>query len=647
MSCPSPVFSGGQVENTSWENWSGRVSGSVNTFFVPSSLPDLVNIVGRASQEGRRVHVVGSGWAFEDMAYSPDWMVSLVQMKRSLSTVIPVALNANWANRSASAGEEVLFHVEAGATVADVNDSLAAVGLALPTLGGANGQAIGGVISTSTHGCDIDFPPFPDLVMAMHLVTIDGREIWVERATQPITDDVPLAIALDCKDAEILRSDELFDALLVGFGRFGIVYSYVLRVRSAFRLAEWTVKLQRGIFTGALRLGLIGGNFLRPLFDLLPPPPDALGAIDVANPRSLEVVFDSLNTGECFVRRRWLTANTIDLNLKNAPNQLCELGAGGVLTLAEVALTGLQAAPPWVLIPFWPAIVEVRKAQIAANLATNPNTTAGEMLAIGLNSFWDLNAGAFIPLLTGTQFNDAYKDSMGEGRRGRSDLIASGFREQSLQTCYRAVSIEPIFDAHLPDYLDFLDAIIAAAPNSRQAGYFSLRWSASSKATLSMHNVPNPHAIAIEVTSLKGLPDNESWIQSVEEMAISYGGRPHWGQQNRLSAEQISVMFGTSLTSWRSALTALLGGSQTFSTAHTLQKGLEPTSDQAKPTLFGRKASELVADALGPVLQLLLSPPEVVVDLGPVLQLLLSPPEVVVDLGPVLQLLLSTPGDTG
>ena len=220
MTCPSPMFFGNQVDNKPWQNWSERVSGSVGTFFEPSSLPDLVNRVMHASQEGHRVRVVGSGWAFEDIAYSPDWMVSLVQMKRPLSTVTSVALNSSWANRRASAGDEVLFHVEAGASVADVSDSLAALGLALPTLGGSNGQAIAGVISTSTHGGDIDLPPFPDLVMAMHLVTTDGREVWVERATQPITDDVPLAMALACKDAEILRDDELFNALLVGFGRF-------------------------------------------------------------------------------------------------------------------------------------------------------------------------------------------------------------------------------------------------------------------------------------------------------------------------------------------------------------------------------------------------------------------------------------------
>lgn len=41
-----------------------------------------------------------------------------------------------------------------------------------------------------------------------------------------------------------------------------------------------------------------------------------------------------------------------------------------------------------------------------------------------------------------------------------------------------------------------------------QAGYISQRWSATSGTTMSMHNFPSEHAVAIEVTTLRGLPDN-------------------------------------------------------------------------------------------------------------------------------------------
>ena len=239
MACPSEHYSGGQTGPMTWTNWSERFRGAVNTFWEPDSLADLVNIVRRASTEGHRLHVLGSGWSMENIAHSTDWMISLRRLNRALSGVTDGALNARWAVNQV-AGEDMLFHVEAGATVADVNDLLAARGLSMPTLGGANGQAIAGAISTGTHGGDVDLPPLADAVMAMHLVTEGGRELWIERVSQPITADVSLGMVLarSCPDTEIVRNDDVFNALLVGFGRFGIIYSYVLHVRPAFYLGR-------------------------------------------------------------------------------------------------------------------------------------------------------------------------------------------------------------------------------------------------------------------------------------------------------------------------------------------------------------------------------------------------------------------------
>jgi len=238
------------------------------------------------------------------------------------------------------------------------------------------------------------------------------------------------------------------------------------------------------------------------------------------------------------------------------------------------ALSALETTPPWILIPFFPLVVEFKKTDLSNSLLQNPNMTAGEMLARVVTAFWDLNAGVAIPPITAAEFSSQYKDSTTDGKRGASNLVMSGFRDQSLQTCYRADSIEPIFDAHNSRYIDFLDAIVGAAPGSKQAGYISLRWSATSKATLSMHNFASPNAVAIEVTSLKGLPDNASWITLLESLAIAFGGRPHWGQINTLNAAMVSNLYGRNLQTWRDSLAALTGGSIMFSSAHTLQRGL-------------------------------------------------------------------------
>ncbi len=612
MACSSQQYSGADTGPTTWTNWSGRFTGPVSRLFQPDSLADLVNVVERATAEGHMLHVVGSGWAFENIAYSTDWMVDLVRLNLPLSGVTDSALNAPWA-ASQAAGPDVLFHVEAGAKVADVNDLLAARGLAMPTLGGANGQAIAGAISTGTHGGDIDVPPLADAVMAMHLVTAGGRELWVERASQPITDDVALALALPCPDTEIVRDDDIFNAMLVGFGRFGVIYSYVLRVRRAFRLAEWTARITRASLTAGLRDGIAGGTFLAPILTMLPAPPAALGAIDPANPRGLEIVFDTNNLGMCWVKRRWFTDDATDLGVSNSQNALCTIGAAGVLAAALVVLG------PFGGIPFYGVAVATATAALSASLTANPTMPAGQMLAQVLTAFWDLSLGWAIPQIAGVEFGLQYQDSTGAGKRGPSNLIISGFREQSLQGCYRADSIEPIFDAHSTGYIDFLDAIINAAPNVKQAGYISLRWSAMSRATMSMHSFPSAHGVAIEVTSLRGLPDNPAWFAQVEAAAVSRGGRPHWGQINNLDAASTAAMFGGNLQAWRTALGEVVGGSSTFSNAFTAQRGLEPLPG-ATPTVAGPRAGDLAGGAaVVPAISLLLGAvPAAPAPIGPI-----------------------------
>jgi hypothetical protein len=582
MPCPS-ITSGVRTDNAPFTNWSGRiVAAPTNALFEPSSLGDLVNMLQQAAAEGRRVRAVGSRWSFEEIAYSPDWMVSLTSLNRPLTNIIPAALTAEWANRTDG---EALLHVEAGATIADINDHLAGAGLALPTMGGSNGQTIGGAISTSTHGSDFDFQPFPDLILALHIVADGGQEYWVERESHPITDDFRLANALTCPDARIVRNNQLFNAMIVGMGRFGVLYSVVVSVRSAFRLAEWAVRLPTPQVLGLLRTG-VSTTFLKPLIDVLPPPPTDLEAENVSQPRYLDVTFDSLNTDTCFVRRRWTTTRTSDLNNADEPDMLCALGAGGVKNIVQTVLLALG--------PFATPVTGPVIAMLEIALAQNPNMTAGDMVALSLSHIWNIpilsNA---IPAIAQQIFGSRLGPSLNQGRVGRSDLIMSSYRQQNQQACFRAVSIEPAFDAHQPGYLDFVQTLIEPSKSTRQSGYWSIRWSTRSTATLSMHNVTSGHAVAVEVTSLKGLPDNEAWISFVEAMALSAGGRPHWGQQHRLADFQLATVYGNNLDEWRAALSDF-GTSNTFSTPYTVRTGLEPIPGRVpNPAMQGRLASDL------------------------------------------------------
>lgn len=122
------------------------------------------------------------------------------------------------------------------------------------TLGGSGGQAVFGALTTGTHGGDYRQRPIADSVVAMHLVTDGGDHYWIERASStiefPIADDQKLTDIYGNLHPhvtfKIVRDNDLFDAVVVGVGRFGVVVSTVLRVVPQYcllehrRLADWS-----------------------------------------------------------------------------------------------------------------------------------------------------------------------------------------------------------------------------------------------------------------------------------------------------------------------------------------------------------------------------------------------------------------------
>jgi hypothetical protein len=91
-----------------------------------------------------------------------------------------------------------------------------------------------------------------------------------------------------------------------------------------------------------------------------------------------------------------------------------------------------------------------------------------------------------------------------------------------------------------------------------------------------MHNVNGLFAMSIEIASLKNLSGNVAWMSYVQQAAIRHNGRPHWGQENKLDAGTVAMMYGRALNDWREALFRINGPSVTFSNAFTRQRGLEP-----------------------------------------------------------------------
>ena len=243
----------------------------------PSSLQEIIDICERKPDRGR-LHALGSHWALSEAARSDSVFIETHDpddanpaLGRTLPDVIPHRMDASrlefMAQQQHPAATYV--HIESGKRICQLYAELDQVdpltsadtlagwmalerqnrGYAGPwgfaTMGGAGGQTVVGALITGTHGGDFDRPPLADSVTAMHLVTDGGKHYWIERQSALRFADPAQLTELYGADEyggpsnfEVLRDDDVFNAVLVSAGRFGVIYSIVLQAVPQYTLYE-------------------------------------------------------------------------------------------------------------------------------------------------------------------------------------------------------------------------------------------------------------------------------------------------------------------------------------------------------------------------------------------------------------------------
>ncbi len=228
------------------------------TRYRPVNVRQLAAAIREVERVGGSAKAAGSAWSYTDAAVdeSVTHAIDISSLAANLTggdptatdNVIPFALQGALRPTAGATPSRRFVHVEAGITIYELNFLLDGLTpkLAMPTLGGANGQSLAGAMSTGTHGADINLPPIADHVKAIHLVGPGGQEWWIKRAEPNwITDPGALTMARDagrlCSDIRFAHDDQLFRAALVSLGRMGVIYSVVLEAVPAFRLAQTRV----------------------------------------------------------------------------------------------------------------------------------------------------------------------------------------------------------------------------------------------------------------------------------------------------------------------------------------------------------------------------------------------------------------------
>lgn len=181
-----------------WTNWAGDQSCEPAETVRPRTREELAEAIGRSAAAGRRVSVAGSGHSFTEAALTDGTLIGI----EALSGVI---------DADPSSG---LVKVGAGTVLADLNEELHRLGLAMENLGDIDRQTIAGAISTGTHGTGAKLRNISSQVEAIELVLADGGVRELSAAAEP----------------------ELLRAARVGIGALGAISAVTLRCVPAFTL---------------------------------------------------------------------------------------------------------------------------------------------------------------------------------------------------------------------------------------------------------------------------------------------------------------------------------------------------------------------------------------------------------------------------
>jgi hypothetical protein len=261
------VFEKGKFHRQKWANWYGNHFSEPLKFFLPGNgnyenfspndascqqydykgLEEVSLLVKHAEKEKRKVRAIGSGHALTAVAQCEDFLVCTQEMNMTQRPA------KQWIKKAYSDGFDVtvdycnkkttekryLFETGGGTKIRHLIQALTDHGLALINQGGSSIQSITGAIATSTHGSGIGIGPVSAFVKSMTIVGKEGKIFRVEPG-DGITEPEAFNNDEDVKKygIELIQDDEKFNAVMVGIGSIGIVFSMILEAQPNYRLYE-------------------------------------------------------------------------------------------------------------------------------------------------------------------------------------------------------------------------------------------------------------------------------------------------------------------------------------------------------------------------------------------------------------------------
>ena len=170
----------------------GNVKDIPKAYLEPPTETELVNIVQKARQEGRKIRVVGSGHSWSPIVPSGDLLLSLDQWQGIVSI--------DETNQVAE--------VKAGTKIWRLGELLHEKGWGMENFGDINRQSLAGAISTGTHGSGIGFGTLSTQAVGFTIITGNGEVVACSAQENP----------------------DLFKAAQVSMGLLGIITKIRIRI---------------------------------------------------------------------------------------------------------------------------------------------------------------------------------------------------------------------------------------------------------------------------------------------------------------------------------------------------------------------------------------------------------------------------------
>jgi len=170
----------------------------------PDSEDEIVELVKKASKEGKKIRVIGSGHSFSRIVEIDEILVSLDKMQGIISSDINEQTAIVWA----------------GTKLKSLGDELFDLGLAQENMGDINVQSIAGALSTGTHGTGRKLGTLSTQILEVTFVNGAGELITVSESS----------------------NKALYDAICVSVGVMGVFTRVKLRLDKAYKLKEETRK---------------------------------------------------------------------------------------------------------------------------------------------------------------------------------------------------------------------------------------------------------------------------------------------------------------------------------------------------------------------------------------------------------------------